>query len=212
MMRQWCVAGALVLGGGLSAAHADELGDLLKAGPLVRVEQGENQKFKRVLAMADVAAPAELVWEVLNNQEKYPEFMPRLKKLTIKDEAPNVRVLSYVLDTPFADTTYALRWTANPAEKTVTVKHAGGDLKGSEYDWRIVSLGPETSRIFYGGVTRNFSSMATRLEDDQQTITVGVNVVGVLAAAKAIKGRSETIHRARKAAGTPSAATAGATP
>ena len=60
---------------------------------------------------------------------------------------------------------------------------AGGDLKGSEYDWRIVSLGPEQSRIFYGGVTRNFSSMATRLEDDQQTITVGVNVVGVLAAA-----------------------------
>lgn len=211
MWRNKHVAGAtaaLAFSLGAGPLPADELGDLLKAGPLVRIEQGDNQKFKRVLAMADIAAPADLVWEVLNTQEKYPEFMPRVKKLTVKDEAPNVRVVSYVLDTPFADTSYSLRWTSNPADRTVQVKHAGGDLKGSEYDWRVVSIGPEQTRIFYGGTTRNFSSMAQRLEDDQQTITVGVNVVGVVAAAKAIKARCEQIHRTRKAG----AAAPGGTP
>jgi len=59
-----------------------------------------------------------------------------------------------------------------------------------------VATSPDVTRIYYGGVTRNFSSMAQRLEDDQQTITVGVNVVGLMAAVKAIKTRAEAVHAA----------------
>jgi hypothetical protein len=109
--------------------------------------------------------------------------------------------VSYVLDTPFADTTYTLRWTVNPAQHTIVATHVSGDLRGSDYDWKVVAMSPEVTRIYYGGVTRNFSSMAQRLEDEQQTITVGVNVVGLVAAVKAIKVRAEGKWRTQKAAG-----------
>lgn len=192
---------AALLGWAGPLLAADELTTLLQGGPMVRVEPSENGKFKRALCVADVDAPLSLVWDVINTQEKYPEFMPRLKKLSVKVESPTVKVVSYVLDTPFADTAYSLRWTINPEQHTIAATHVSGDLRGSDYDWKVVAMSPEVTRIYYGGVTRNFSTMAQRLEDDQQTITVGVNVVGLVAAVKAIKVRAEGKWRTQKAVG-----------
>src|SRR5258706_16409493 len=90
-----------------TSGAADELTGLLGAGRIVRVEHNEAGRFKQGLCGADIAAPLGLVWDIINAQEKYPEFMPRVKKLTVKLEAPNVKLISYVLDTPFSDTTYS---------------------------------------------------------------------------------------------------------
>ncbi|MEW5850564.1 MAG: SRPBCC family protein [Myxococcota bacterium] len=190
------VAAVLGAAGGVAA---DELTDLLRGGPVVRVEQSEAGKFKRVLAIADVEAPLAQVWEVLNSQEKFSQFMPRVKRISVRQEGPMAKAVSYVLDTPFMDTSYTLRWSPREADHTIKVEHVSGDIKGSEYEYKLVSVSPERTRVYYGGVTRNFSSMASRFEDDQQTITVGVNVTSMLAGLKAIKLRSETLWKQKKA-------------
>jgi ribosome-associated toxin RatA of RatAB toxin-antitoxin module len=202
----WCTLG---VGIAMPQAHASELRDLLKAGPLVRVEQTEAGRFQRVLSMADVDAPLDTVWQVLNAQERYKEFMPRIESLSVRAEAPNIKLVTYELDTPFVNTHYTLRFRSNPKLFTIDVEHVSGDIQGSRYAWKLTSQGPAQTRVSYDGVTRNFSSFVNRLEDDQQTMTVGLNVVTMLAGLKAVKLRAETLFReSRKAAETSALGTA----
>ncbi|MBI5496060.1 MAG: hypothetical protein HY904_13635 [Deltaproteobacteria bacterium] len=196
--RLSAVAVLLLAAGG---TRADELGDLLSGGPLVRVEHGEDNRFRRALCLADVDAPVEVVWAVIAEPSRYKEFMPRVKRITVVDEGPNQKLVSYLLDTPFSDTAYTLRFKLDPVARTIDARHVSGDIRGSEYAWKLTAQGPETTRIHYGGVTRNYSSVAQRFEDDSQTVTVGVNVVGLMAAVKAVKSRSEATWKKQKAAG-----------
>jgi hypothetical protein len=55
---------------------------------------------------------------------------------------------------------------------------------------RFVPNGNRTL-IYYTIAIRGLPSLATALEDDQQTITVGVNVVTAISAVKAFKRRVE---------------------
>jgi hypothetical protein len=52
-------------------------------------------------------------------------------------------------------------------------------------------VGPKQTLIYFTTASRNFSSLAQSLEDEQQTITVGVNVSAALATVRAMKKKSE---------------------
>lgn len=176
-------------------ARADELGALLSTGPLVRLETDASGKFKEALAIADVDAPVDTVWRVLTDFGTYAQWMPRVKSCAVtKDGADSL--LDIKLDTPLVSTRYTNRMTVDDAKKTIKVRQEKGDLKGSRYHWRVVPLGERRARIYYGGVVKNFSSLAEGLEDDQQTITIGINVVSLMAAIKAVKVRAESVARA----------------
>ena len=60
---------------------------------------------------------------------------------------------------------------------------------------------PVGTRITYSGVVRNFSSVAERLDDEQQSITIGINVVSVLQGAKALKREAERRTKCSKRKG-----------
>jgi hypothetical protein len=62
-----------------------------------------------------------------------------------------------------------------------------------------VPLGAGQSRIYYSGAVKNFSSVAESFEDDQQTLTIGINVVSLMAATKAVKERAELVSRQAQA-------------
>jgi hypothetical protein len=180
------------------AVRADELSSLLSTGPLVRIETDPSGKFKEGLAIADVDAPADVVFAVLTDFPTYATWMPRMKSCEVtKDGADSL--LDIKLDTPLVSTRYTNRATVDAANRVVKVRQEKGDLKGSRYHWRVVPLGENRARIYYGGVVRNFSSLAEGLEDDQQTITIGINVVSLMAAIKAVKVRAETVARTQVA-------------
>jgi ribosome-associated toxin RatA of RatAB toxin-antitoxin module len=177
-----------------TGARADEMARLLKDGPLVRIESNGKGRFKQGLAVADIDASADQVWAVLTDFDKYRFFMPRVDELEVSRAGKDWEV-AFKLDTPFVSTSYTNRYTLDEAARTINVRQVRGDLDGSHFHWRVVKLGEKRTRLYYRGVVKNFSSIAQRLEDDQQTITVGINVVSLLSAIKAIKTRSEALYR-----------------
>jgi carbon monoxide dehydrogenase subunit G len=173
-------------------ARADDMSDMLKKGPMVRLETDKSGKFKGATCIIDVDAPIDLVWAVLIDYEKYIEFMPRMEKLEVKREG-NDAYLAIKLDTPMVATKYTNKMTADAANHSIAAKQVDGDLDGSTYNWKLVSTASGGTRIFYSGLIKNFSSIAERFEDDAQTMTIGINIVSLVQAAKAIKQRAESV-------------------
>jgi carbon monoxide dehydrogenase subunit G len=175
--------------------RADEIAGLLRAGPLVRIETDPTGKYKEGLAIAEVDAPADVVWRVLTDFPSYRGWMPRVTKCDVEKDGADF-LLDMKIDTPFVSTRYTNRATVDDAARTIKIKQERGDLKGSRYHWRVVSIDDgKRTRLYYGGVVRNFSSLAEGLEDDQQTVTIGINVVTLMATVKAVKQRAELVAR-----------------
>jgi hypothetical protein len=65
------------------------------------------------------------------------------------------------------------------------------------------------ARIYDSGLIKNFSPIAESFEDDQQTLSIGINVVSLMASAKAVKARSEQLQRQAKAGAAPGAPAGG---
>ena len=99
------------------------------------------------------------------------------------------------LNTPMVATRYTNRMSPDPATMTIKVRQVKGDLDGSSYQWKVVPLGEGRSRIFYSGLVKNYSSIAERFEDEQQTLSIGINVVSLMAASKAVKSRAEQLQK-----------------
>lgn len=180
------------------AARADDVGDLLKGGPLVRIEVDAAGKLKQATCIADVDAPIDQVWAVLTDYRAYQFFMPRVTSLEVEQDGADT-LLSLKLDTPLVTTKYTNRQHADAVTHTITIKQERGDLAGSRYQWKLAAIGNRT-RVTYAGMIKNFSSLAERFEDEQQTISIGVNVVSLMATVKAVKVRAEQLQRAAPAA------------
>ncbi len=187
-MRSLTIALALLAA---PLARADELSTLLEVGPLVRMETHKDGKLREALAIADVNASADEVWRVLNDFEAYRSFMPRMKELKVSKQG-NDSLLEITLDTPFMATRYTNRMTPDIDKRVLRVANVSGDLSGTRFTWRVVALG-DRARIYHSGIVKNFSSVAESMEDESQSITIGVNVASLLQAIKAIKDRTESI-------------------
>ncbi len=173
---------------------------LLDQGPMVHVEFNERGRYQKGLAIVDIEAPPETVWQALTDFRGYPSFMPRVEetKVRIKGDATFV---DFELDTPLVSTEYTNRYLLDQAHRWLKIETIKGDAKGSQFTWHLRQQGNGT-RLYNGGVVRNFSSIAQRLDDSQQTITIGINVVTLLSAVKAVKKRAEELHSGMRHKGT----------
>lgn len=184
---------------GAAPAAADDLTDQLKEGPLVRVEVDKNGRFKSSTVLMDVAAPVDAVWATLADFKSYPSYMPRTDEVEVKVKG-GYTFVEMELDTPLVSTSYTSRYQLLTQKKKMHVRVVDGDIEDSEFHWTLTPT-PVGTRITYSGVVRNFSSVAERLDDDQQSITIGINVVSVLQAAKAVKREAERRQKAPRRRG-----------
>lgn len=177
-----------------SPGRADELAPLLASGPLVRIETDAAGKYKEGLAIADVDAPVDVAWDVLKDFAGYATWIPRVERCDVTRDGADY-LLDMKIDTPLVSTRYTNRVSVDDEKKTMRIRQERGDLKGTRYQWRLVPLGAQRTRLYYSGVIKNFSSVAESMEDDQQTITIGINVASLLATIKAVKLRAEHVAR-----------------
>lgn len=184
-------------------AMADDLSRLLEVGPLVRVETDEEGRFRQGLAVADIDAPPEAVWQVLTDFTAYPTFMPRIERIDVRRTGTDYLV-AFELDTPLVSTRFTNRYTLDLDRRIVRVRQVEGDLKGSRFEWRIEPRA-KGSRVFYSGVVKNFSTLAQSLDDEQQSMTIAVNVVSLLSSLRAVKERAEKLYRGSANASRPRA-------
>jgi hypothetical protein len=172
------------------------LTDVLRNGPLVQMDYDAAGQVQAATAIVLIQAPRQVVWDTIANVRAYKTFMPRVVSQEVLDSGSDVLEVSTVLETPFVNTSYVLRYTFHPREYRLDLTWVSGDLEGSVYQWLLLE-GPRegTTLGFYYGKTQNFSALIARLEDPHKTMSLGVNVATVLAVAQAIKARSEARPR-----------------
>ena len=189
------IASGVVLGALLaltpSSARGQELMELLQRGPVVLVENNAQGKFHAATAVIHIRNAASAVWEVAIDFEHYSEFMPKLVVSSPKPVGPNLVEVSYEVEAPGFNPEYTFRYELDPKTLKVKARWVDGDLEGSFAGWHVVPMGDAESLFYYTAASRNFSSIATALDDELQTITVGINVTAALAVVKAIKHRVE---------------------
>jgi ribosome-associated toxin RatA of RatAB toxin-antitoxin module len=173
-------------------AAAQDLMSLLKKGPVVSVETKKNGRFHSATAVIDVKASVQTVWRVITDYASFKTFLPNVEESEVKRITDYIYDVSYEVEVPGSNPEYTFRYILDPTKHTVTCGWKEGDLEGSFCKWRLVSMGPKRTLIYFTTASRNFSSLAESLEDDQQTITVGVNVSAALATVRAMKRRSES--------------------
>jgi hypothetical protein len=176
-----------------SALAQTDLKPLLDRGPVVLLEDNSAGKFGQATAIVYVNKPPEKVFAVICDQGKLKDFMP---KVTTSDYVatagkPNEFDVRMVLDVPGPDTDYTIHFVKDAAKLTAKGSWAKGDLKGSTWLWKVEKAADGNSIISHTLSIKNFSSALAAIEDDSQTMTVGVNVSSALAAVKAIKRRAE---------------------
>jgi ribosome-associated toxin RatA of RatAB toxin-antitoxin module len=186
--RRWvCLALLSVLP---RVATAQDLMDLLQRGPVVLVETNAKGKFDKATAVNVVKKPPAEVWKLATDFAHYKDFMPKIVRSEPVPIGPNKVDVKYEIDTPLTNTKYTFRYDIEPDTMKMHAKWVKGDIKDSFAEWKLVPYGEDTL-VYYTCASRNFSSIAASLEDDQQTITVGVNVSAALAVVKAIKRQAE---------------------
>jgi ribosome-associated toxin RatA of RatAB toxin-antitoxin module len=179
-------------------AADDSMRPYLDRGPLVLVEQDGAGKFAQSTAIVLVDAPVEKVWETMIGFEKYKEFMPKVTTSEVLRKADAEADVRFVIDVPGPDEDYTVRYAIDEKKHELKGTWLKGDLKGSRWNIRAEATADGKTLLSHAAAVKNFSSFAQSIEDEQQTITIGVNVSSVLAAAKGIKRRAEGHVAAQK--------------
>ncbi len=192
-MRNVLIAAVLLAVPG--RAVAQDLMALLAKGPVVLVENDAKGRFDRATAVVEIAAPPAKVWDVVSNFSNYRYFMPKVVKSEQRlagPAFPDQVDVAFEIDVPLSNADYTFRYRLEPDQRRIEGKWLKGDLEGSFCEWRLVPH-ENAPLAYYTVASRHFSALAQRLEDDQQTITIGVNVSAALAAVKAVKKRVESL-------------------
>ena len=186
-MHAIAVAAAVVL----SQAGSDQLGPMLQRGSLVLVEDSADGKFGNCSGIVTVDAPPEKVWATVLAMDKFSDFMPKVLTSEITHRDTNEFDIHFVLDVPGPDTDYTIRFAVDEKKKQLKGTWLKGDLKGSTWLWRVEPGAGGKTLLTQQLAVKNFSPVLQSVEDDQQTMTIGVNVGSALAATKAVKRRAE---------------------
>jgi uncharacterized protein YndB with AHSA1/START domain len=173
------------------APSQDLLTPMLSRGPLALVEQSKDGKFQQATAVVMVNAPVEKVYEAVLAQDKFKTYMPKV----VESEQTNSNMKGFdihlVIEVPGPDTDYVIHYARDDEKHVLKGTWKKGDLKDSKWEWRLEPTADGKTLLFHQLTVKNFSSILANLEDDQQTITVGVNVASAIAATKAVKSHVE---------------------
>ena len=164
--------------------------ELLANGPVATIQSSAKGKFERATAVIDIQATPAEVWRTATDFASYRYFLPKVVKSDVLSATPTQVQVKLEVDVPISNAKYTFRYDLDPAAFKLHGEWMKGDLKGTFCDWRIVPYKDRTL-LYYTTSIRGLSGLATTFEDDQQTITVGVNVVTALAVVKAVKRRVE---------------------
>lgn len=168
-----------------------DLAPQLEKGPLVLVEEGKGGKFGQATGFILVNAAPEQAWALITKFEEYKNFLPKVTESEVKRRTEKDVDLHVTIEVPGPDTDYVVRYTPDHAAKEITGTWVSGDLKGSRWFWKVEAAPGGKTLLTHTLAAKNFSGIAQAVEDETQTVTVGVNVGSVLAALKAVKRKAE---------------------
>lgn len=175
------------------------LDHMLDKGPLITINRDDNEKFESITTYALIDAPLSYVWDTVLNIEDYARYMPRMvTSKVVERNADNTEIIGeFELDTAINNTKYKLTYSIDVDSRTIAIDHHSGALKGSQWHWEFQAQGEDTI-IICTGASKNLSVFVKALDDRMQTLTVGINIISMLANIRYIKERSELLYAGDK--------------
>ena len=95
-----------------------------------------------------IHAPPEKVFAVITDYEKYPEFLPEVKKVKVEFGSGNVKEVTYTVDIKAKVITYTLKHTARPPDELAWTMVRGEMMKGNDGAWVLQKV-PEGTEATY---------------------------------------------------------------
>lgn len=187
----------------VAAPFPDTLESLLAGGPVVSIESDPQGRFAAAVGFADVAAPVDRVWAVLTEFGAYHEFVPRVVESAVNTSSGGLLV-KFEIESPGPNTKYTVQYALDGVAHVAEGRQVSGDLKGSTWRWELSPLAPGRTRVRYTSRAKNFSSILNALEDEQQTVTAGLNVGAAITMLRALKKRCESASAAPDPTAAPS--------
>jgi len=173
---------------GASGAWAQSLADLLKDGPITQVIYDKNGKFQKVVGIHYIEGTPDQVWEVLTDFEHFIDFLPQLVEFKATRKSDVYVETYHEVEVPGFNYKYTLLNKVDKANYRITVTPISGSAKGS-WSYKVVPSG-KGSLLYYYCFTR-LPKVISSFEDEQQTMTIGVNAAASVAIVQAFKKRVE---------------------
>jgi len=84
-----------------------------------------------------VNVPPEKMFDVISDYEKYPEFLPEVKKVKIEAGQGSIKEVTYTVDIKAKVITYTLKHTAERPNKLLWTMIKGEMMKGNDGSWAL---------------------------------------------------------------------------
>jgi ribosome-associated toxin RatA of RatAB toxin-antitoxin module len=98
----------------------------------------------------EIEAPARVLYEVVTDYERYPDWLPEFRSARILRKEGNETDVEFVFAVPIKQIRYSIRVQHDP-EKLETRWHflSGEIIDDTEGGWRFEPLGENRTRIYY---------------------------------------------------------------
>jgi len=117
-----------------------------------------------------IEAPPEKVFAVIEDYEKYPDFLPEVKKVAVAPGPSGAKEVTYTVDIKAKLITYTLRHTARPPGELSWTMVRGEMMKGNDGAWVLkpVPSGTEATYKIDLRLGALVPSMVERMLAEQQ--------------------------------------------
>jgi ribosome-associated toxin RatA of RatAB toxin-antitoxin module len=139
-----------------------------------------------------IAAPPEKVFAVIEDFEKYPEFLPEVKKVEVKPGAGGAKEVTYTIDIKARTITYTLRHVAKPPAESAWTFVRGEMMKGNDGAWLLQAVPGGTQATY-----RIDLKLGALVPGFVEKMLAEQNLPGLL---QNFKKRTEALHGSGKSA------------
>jgi ribosome-associated toxin RatA of RatAB toxin-antitoxin module len=183
----------------LKGGDFSSLKNYLSLGEIIVVENEKKNGREFVQAIVLVNAPAERVYDVITDFEKYPDVFSDVKRVEIIDKTPDTITARFHLKSDLAiipvKISYTIKYYLKKNE--VTWDYIEGDLAYSEGFWKLYPEGDKTIviyRLSFDIKPPNFFVKAVYefITKNRPVLATAALTSAVLVTVRAIKLKAET--------------------
>jgi len=184
-------------------AQLAALGPLLVDRDLVLLESDSGGALKQLVAVALVAAPPDLVREVVIHPERYPEFVRNMTTSRVAAEPGGTLWHEYAISYRVYGVDGHHRYVfmpKRPEDAVAPVEMYDPDPGGTRhYRWEFLPAGGATVLALYGCMRINRDRFSRRYVDKAPTLAMGFVLIPHLTLLYSMKARAEQLSGRRVA-------------
>ncbi len=177
---------------------------LIKKGEIVIVDENPDGSLNLVTSGVLVNAPREKVWDVIVDYDRYHEFVPYCKKLTVKNKVANIWTINYDLEFKFSILKFGVNYTLRTVQEKpgkISWTWKGGDLRNTKGGWELIPIDDGKRTLAFYSALSDFaeSSIVMRYvikHEPRVRLAAMVAVSSIFA--RAIKERTESLAQVEK--------------